>query len=171
MNHQELLAALKKLNKAQLQSLGVSFPLKKGWKKKLFSRLDVLHDVKKVREEEIIIPEIKIIKKKKKKQTKKVKIKEGFYQSWEWKKLRYKVLLKYKRQCMCCGAMPPNITLVVDHIKPRSKFPELELKESNLQILCRSCNMGKSNKDETDFRITEEMRIEAEEEDYWKNNL
>ena len=40
----------------------------------------------------------------------------------------------------------------VDHIKPRSKFPDLELEFDNLQILCKACNLGKSNKDQTDFR-------------------
>ncbi|RYZ77711.1 MAG: hypothetical protein EOP05_00795 [Proteobacteria bacterium] len=40
----------------------------------------------------------------------------------------------------------------VDHIKPRSKYPHLELEFSNLQVLCRQCNFGKSNKYEDDFR-------------------
>jgi len=40
----------------------------------------------------------------------------------------------------------------VDHIKPRSKFPELELVFDNLQVLCDDCNIGKSNVDSTDFR-------------------
>lgn len=72
---------------------------------------------------------------------------------------------------MCCGAMAPHVTLVVDHIKPRSKFPELELKEDNLQLLCNSCNMGKSNKDETDFRLENEIEAIAEVENYWRYNL
>lgn len=78
---------------------------------------------------------------------------DKFYDSWEWKKLRYKVILKHGRQCMCCGDRPPGVKIVVDHIKPRTKFPELELVQGNLQVLCESCNMGKSNKDYTDFRV------------------
>lgn len=81
--------------------------------------------------------------------------KEGlkFYESWEWKKLRYKILQKYGPVCMLCGdSKNDGVRIVVDHIKPRTIFPELELEESNLQVLCNSCNMGKSNDDYTDFR-------------------
>lgn len=73
-----------------------------------------------------------------------------FYQSREWLELRYRVLAKYGRTCMCCGRTDGEMH--VDHIKPRSKYPELELIFSNLQILCRHCNVGKSNKDDKDFR-------------------
>lgn len=73
-----------------------------------------------------------------------------FYASREWMELRYRVLKKYGRKCMFCRA--ENGEMHVDHIKPRSKFPELELKESNLQVLCRTCNLGKSNKHDDDWR-------------------
>jgi len=75
---------------------------------------------------------------------------DQFYQSREWQELRYKVLKKYGRRCMCCGTTKGVIQ--VDHIKPRSKYPMLALVQSNLQVLCRDCNLGKSNIDETDFR-------------------
>lgn len=78
--------------------------------------------------------------------------KDSFYMSWEWKKVRYNILLKYGRKCMCCGATPSDTIIIVDHIKPRKKFPELALDENNLQVLCNDCNMGKSNDDYTDFR-------------------
>lgn len=74
----------------------------------------------------------------------------GFYESREWQELRYKVLIHWGRKCMCCGTTEGEMH--VDHIKPRSKYPELELDFNNLQVLCRACNMGKSNTDETDFR-------------------
>jgi 5-methylcytosine-specific restriction endonuclease McrA len=72
-----------------------------------------------------------------------------FYASWEWKELRYKALQKYGAKCMLCGAAEQ---IVVDHIKPRSKFPSLQLEFDNMQVLCDACNKGKSNKDFTDFR-------------------
>jgi len=77
-----------------------------------------------------------------------------FLKSWEWTTLRYKMLQKYDRRCMCCGATPDDgITILhVDHIKPRHKFPRLSLDESNLQVLCGACNQGKGSWDETDFR-------------------
>jgi 5-methylcytosine-specific restriction endonuclease McrA len=77
-----------------------------------------------------------------------------FYDSPEWQRLRYRVLVNAKGSCMCCGATAKSSAapLHVDHIKPRSRYPELELELSNLQVLCRACNLGKSAWDETDWR-------------------
>ena len=75
-----------------------------------------------------------------------------FYDTQEWQILRYKTLRRYNKQCHCCGAT--NTELHVDHIKPRSKFPQLELDPENLQILCRECNLGKSNTDSIDWRTS-----------------
>lgn len=76
--------------------------------------------------------------------------KDCFYSSDAWLKIRFRVLNFYKRKCMCCGSTEKP--LHVDHIKPRSKYPELQLTFTNLQILCEFCNKGKSNIYETDFR-------------------
>lgn len=76
-----------------------------------------------------------------------------FYDSDDWKRLRYQALLKHGAACQCCGATRSDgVKLHVDHIKPRSKHPELELNLDNLQILCEPCNMGKRAWDETDWR-------------------
>lgn len=78
----------------------------------------------------------------------------SFYETREWKELRYTVLRKNKWKCCSCGAdRLSGRELHVDHIKPRSKYPEFELVEDNLQVLCRICNEGKSNKYEDDLRI------------------
>lgn len=73
-----------------------------------------------------------------------------FYESKEWLILRARVLSMYEERCMRCSA--EKVEMHVDHIKPRSKYPELELIFENLQILCRKCNMLKWNTDETDYR-------------------
>lgn len=73
-----------------------------------------------------------------------------FYNTREWRELRYKVLVMHGKTCMACNAKEGIFH--VDHIKPRSKYPELELEINNLQVLCESCNLGKSNTDETDWR-------------------
>ena len=73
-----------------------------------------------------------------------------FYDSRVWRELRYKVLKTYGRICMNCRTTAGRMH--VDHIKPRSLHPELELEFNNLQVLCEACNIGKSNKDQTDFR-------------------
>jgi len=76
-----------------------------------------------------------------------------FLKSDEWYALRYKVLLKYGGKCQCCGnGKEQGAILQVDHIKPRSIYPELATDINNLQVLCRECNMGKRNKFATDWR-------------------
>lgn len=45
-----------------------------------------------------------------------------------------------------------GVKLHVDHIKPKSLFLHLAYDLNNLQVLCEDCNMGKSNKDDTDWR-------------------
>lgn len=76
-----------------------------------------------------------------------------FYRTRSWLELRYTVLQKRGTKCECCGLSKKDGAIIhVDHIKPRSRFPNLELVESNLQVLCELCNIGKSNKYETDWK-------------------
>jgi 5-methylcytosine-specific restriction endonuclease McrA len=75
---------------------------------------------------------------------------ESFYDSNEWRKTRYQALKIHGSKCQACKTEVGPMH--VDHIKPRSKFPELQLEVSNLQILCEACNLGKGNWDETDWR-------------------
>jgi len=92
---------------------------------------------------------------------------QSFYSTWEWKKARFETIKRYGAKCMLCGS---EDRIVVDHIKPRKKYPDLELDLNNLQVLCNDCNMGKSNDDFTDFRPglsfaeTEELDLIAEAE-------
>lgn len=90
--------------------------------------------------------------------TKNRKLRDKFYRSEAWKKIRYQKL-KEVSYCECCGKEKGDETesgakvkLSVDHIKPRSLYPELELDINNLQILCQFCNEGKGCEDETDWR-------------------
>lgn len=80
-------------------------------------------------------------------------LRSNFCSSKSWRKLRYSVLKKRGAKCECCGATPQHgAKMRVDHIKPRSAYPELAFDEDNLQVLCEECNVGKSNIDETDWR-------------------
>ncbi len=69
----------------------------------------------------------------------------SFYLSGAWKSLRVRALRNGGHFCRYCGRKPPAVILHVDHIKPRSKFPELELVLENLQVLCADCNEGKGD--------------------------
>lgn len=78
---------------------------------------------------------------------------DEFYLSRQWLDLRYRVLRASNGCCALCKNRPtPDNPVHVDHIKPRSKHPDLALDITNLQVLCKSCNFGKSNTDETDWR-------------------
>lgn len=59
--------------------------------------------------------------------------------------LRYDVLKRDNFKCKICGATAEmGATLQVDHIKPVSKGGKTEY--GNLQTLCQTCNLGKSDK-------------------------
>lgn len=76
-----------------------------------------------------------------------------FYRSWEWKQSRYEALRKHGVRCQCCGARREDgVRIVVDHIRPLRRHWNLRLAQTNLQILCDDCNMGKGSRDETDWR-------------------
>lgn len=75
-----------------------------------------------------------------------------FTRGRKWRTCRYATLMQQGNWCRACGGRPPEKVLHVDHIKPRSKHPELALDLSNLQVLCRDCNLGKGNSDEIDWR-------------------
>jgi len=138
-----------------LNRWGVPYPPPKGWRTALIKYGYPLLEL-----EIIVSPEIKklamsMTKKNKKKSAKPKKHvpslseKKSFYDSWEWRTLRMKTIKKYGAICQCCGATPGMMTagsagvrIVVDHIKPISKYWELRLAKSNVQILCDECNMG-----------------------------
>lgn len=93
---------------------------------------------------------------------------DDFYSSQAWRAVRYQALRNCNGRCTLCGSPPGRHSLHVDHIKPRSLFPALALEPSNLQVLCRDCNLGKSNKDATDWRTArrEATVIEGEYSDH-----
>lgn len=76
-----------------------------------------------------------------------------FLLSREWRAVRMRVLERDGAKCGCCGSTAADgARMNVDHIKPRIRYPELALTESNLQVLCDACNQGKGNRYETDWR-------------------
>ena len=85
-----------------------------------------------------------------------------FYESWDWKRVRYDFIKNKKRRCECCGATPDNgERIVVDHILPIRHHWSSRFNISNLQLLCDSCNMGKGSRDTTDWRIVKLLTEET----------
>lgn len=88
-----------------------------------------------------------------KKEPVKKREKDKFYSSPAWRMLRYQAIKRDGATCQLCGRTRKHgVVLHVDHIKPRSTHPKLELDLHNLQTLCEDCNMGKGNGDEIDWR-------------------
>jgi CRISPR/Cas system Type II protein with McrA/HNH and RuvC-like nuclease domain len=59
---------------------------------------------------------------------------------------RYAVMYRAGFKCQCCGDKPSrnnNVKLHIDHIIPFSRGGTND--ESNLQVLCSTCNIAKSN--------------------------
>lgn len=75
----------------------------------------------------------------------------AFYDSFDWRQVRYDVLRERGRKCECCGDDDPK-KVQVDHIKPLRKYWHLRFDKSNLQVLCHDCNHGKGSRDKTDWR-------------------
>jgi uncharacterized protein (TIGR02646 family) len=63
----------------------------------------------------------------------------------------FKTLLRqeFSYACVYCNIREPELggaqSFGIDHYKPKSKFPHLELEYSNLLYACRNCNQYKSN--------------------------
>jgi hypothetical protein len=60
-----------------------------------------------------------------------------------WRSLRELTFRKYGRQCMRCSSVE---NLAIDHIYPVAFYPSRREDESNLQVLCQSCNSSKGTK-------------------------
>lgn len=72
------------------------------------------------------------------------------YSDKRFKRLRYPVLKANDFKCCACNSSESE--LHIDHIKPVSKYPKLAFDINNLQVLCKDCNLSKSNKYEDDLR-------------------
>jgi len=57
------------------------------------------------------------------------------------KKLRFEVFKRDGFQCQYCGKTPPETTLEIDHINPKSKKGKDDI--NNLITACFDCNRGK----------------------------
>lgn len=73
----------------------------------------------------------------------------------DWRYLRKKVLKIQGKHCLKCGKTHDRMH--IDHIKPKSKYPHLEFKIDNLQVLCGDCNRKKSFDKEVDYRSSHHL--------------
>lgn len=109
----------------------------------------------------------------KSKNTQPFAVSDEFLSSYEWRALRMRVLIRCGARCQCCGqSAKDGVVIHVDHIKPRRKYPELALEESNLQVLCEVCNHGKGNWDETNWSEPQTVELPPERyEPIWSKRV
>jgi hypothetical protein len=73
---------------------------------------------------------------------------ELFYSTREWRVLRDTVIREEGRHCGACGRIiNKDVDVTVDHILPRSRYPDLAFRRDNLRVLCRNCNSAKGDRD------------------------
>lgn len=83
----------------------------------------------------------------------------SFYYTQDWQVISSFIRSIYPKKCMKCNKK--NTEFHVDHIIPRSIKPDLELDFRNLQVLCKDCNLEKSNKESIDYRSDRDKEMLA----------
>jgi 5-methylcytosine-specific restriction endonuclease McrA len=83
---------------------------------------------------------VKFLIKKPKRVSRKLKLP---YTNDEWQAARKDVFERDGKICYICF----GVATQVDHVKPKSKYPELALDRNNLKPVCWPCNRLKSTKD------------------------
>ena len=81
------------------------------------------------------------------------------------KRLRFEVFKRDHFTCQYCGAQPPGVVLVVDHIHPVALGGTSDI--TNLLTACEACNQGKAHKEITDRVIRPDadlLFLEAQQE-------
>lgn len=81
------------------------------------------------------------------------------------KKRRFEIFKRDGFACQYCGAHPPAVVLVLDHIKPVADGGETD--EDNLVAACEACNQGKGARDlrSAPISLSEKAAIVAEREE------
>ncbi|MEH7513336.1 HNH endonuclease [Gottfriedia acidiceleris] len=79
---------------------------------------------------------------------------DKFMRGSKWKKKREQILKRDGGHCQRCllkDGIIESKNMTVHHIKPRIKYKELWLEDSNLIALCRSCNSQLGTNEQLDF--------------------
>lgn len=72
--------------------------------------------------------------------------KNGTWQGGGWNYWSKTTKIRDDYTCQICGFREPEI-MEVDHIKPKSLFPELRKSPDNLLTLCPNCHRRKTNRE------------------------
>lgn len=156
--HSVVVKFLFKLYRKEIKSLGIRGLTNKELLKEIFLRKELHKPIKvEVKIIQETLPNFNKQRKKILKQSKRNIDTDSFYLTDEWLAVKRKIHRLYKCGCMRCNI--EDVETHIDHILPRSKYPTLSFDIHNLQILCRKCNMEKSNIDFTDYRSEEQKKL------------
>jgi hypothetical protein len=72
------------------------------------------------------------------------------YTQSQLNKFRVQLISKYGEKCMKCKS---ENNIEVDHIIPYSWDKSISLNYDNLQLLCKTCNTQKSNRNSINYRL------------------
>lgn len=88
-----------------------------------------------------------------------------FYTNKPWRDLRDMKLNEYNSTCQRClvkYGIINNHNPEGHHLKPRNKYPELELDPDNVVILCKNCNLKLGESGIVDWDRSKEIKQENE---------
>ncbi|HDR7585519.1 hypothetical protein BW899_06695 [Bacillus mycoides] len=89
---------------------------------------------------------------------------DDFYTKKPWRNLREQIIERdggYCQRCLHKYGIINSANLEVHHIKPRSKYPELQYEISNLVTVCKTCNLQLGTNG-VDWDRNNEIKIDIE---------
>ena len=86
---------------------------------------------------------------------------KNFLLTFAWRKLRVDIIEEQGGKCQMCGRSYAShgVSIHVDHIIPLSIDWSKRLDRNNLQLLCEDCNLGKSNRYNTNWKNRDNVSI------------
>lgn len=84
---------------------------------------------------------------------------KDFYTLSRWRNVMERALELYGKIGCKCGNSNVDKPAEVDHIKPRSRYPDLVFSMTNLQVLCEKGNSSKGNRHSSDYRTPNQKRL------------
>jgi len=145
---------LKTEHKELIKYIDTSKRKPKRKRKNIIDLTERAEAAKNFRQIEKLIPKIDITRDLYTEPKKIIRDSDEFYKSFEWRYLRAFTIALHGNKCLKCGIKPERGKLHIDHIFPRSRYPELALKLTNTQPLCEECNVEKHT-DVVDHRSME----------------
>lgn len=98
------------------------------------------------------------------------RIKDPFYSSPEWQRVRHQVLIRDNFHCVWCNEdVSGKGKARIDHIKMKKQYPELALDINNLRTLCASCDNKRHSREHNPYGVKREECDESGYPEAWRD--